>query len=139
MDRTTILERVTSVCATPAFGFRQAVSPFDFDVQPSGFIDAVFRVEVASQAVVGGLSYAEERTDRVTIWVARKQGASPLLAYTQLVTDVTSLYSAVIHDGATGGGDFAVLDGTEMDVTHRDGQEFAVGRMALPINYEVTV
>lgn len=134
--RDAILSRLNSVCSGTPFVFGQAVSPFDFSHQPSGNIDQVSRVTVEGQSVIGGLNFSEERTDLVTVWIARKQAAAPQLAYRLLVIDVTSLTAAVTRDGATGGGDYAVLDGSGMSLEHKDGQEFAVARLSLPINYE---
>lgn len=131
-----IVSRLNSLCAAAPFVFGSSVSPFDFNHQPSGNIDQVSRVTVEGQSVIGGLNFSEERTDLVTIWVARKQTAAPQAAYRLLVVDVTSMTAAVTRDGATGGGDYAVLDGGGVSFEHEDGREFAVARLSLPINYE---
>jgi len=135
-SRDGIVSRVNSLCASVPFVFGLSVSPFDFDHQPTGNIDQVSRVTVEGQSVIGGLNFSEERTDLVTIWIARKQTAAPQSAYHLLLTDVTSLTAAVTRDGATGGGDYAVLDGGGVSFEHEDGREFAVARLSLPINYE---
>lgn len=135
--REEILGRITSLCAGAPFFLGLAQSPFDFDLQPTGRIDQVYRVTVDAGDVIGGMSYSEDQTDTVTIWVARKHLADPQAAYLTLVTDVTSLRSAIVRDGSTGGGDFHVPDGGSVSLAHETGQEFAVARMALPINYEV--
>jgi hypothetical protein len=137
--RADVFARLTSLCAGDPFRLIRAVSPFDFDVQPTGQIDQVFRITAQTQDVIGGFNYTEERTDLFTIWVARKQNAEPHTAYALLIRDVSSLTSAIIHDGCTGGGDFHVPDGGEATIQHDDGQEFAVARLALPINYEAQV
>jgi hypothetical protein len=134
--RGVLLARINSLCADDPFRLVQAVTPFDFDHQPSGRIDQVFRIEAQTQEVSGGTNYSEDRTDLFTVWVARKQNAAPHVAYGLLVTDVTSLTAAIVRDGSTGGGDFHVPDGWAVSFQHTDGHEFAVARLALPINYE---
>jgi len=137
--REEILARVTSLCARPPFAFGISQSPFDFDLQPSGNIDQVCRLTIEAGEVIGGLNYCEDQIDNVTIWIARKLAANPHEAQRVLVADVTSLRSAVIRDGSTGGGDFHVPDGGGLSLDHAAGQEFAVARFTLPINYEVQV
>lgn len=131
--------RIASVCAGAPFDFTQAETPFDFTLQPTSAIDEVFRITTESDLVIGGFNYTEERQDTVTIWLARKQAGAPNTTYDQLVTDVSSLRAAVIRDGATGGGDYSVPDGGGFSVQHTPGQEFAVVRVTLPVNYEALV
>ncbi len=133
--RSDILARVTSLCL--AAGFTQAESPFDFVHQPSGSIDGAFRLTAEQQDVIGGTNFSEEQTDLVTIWLARKQADGFTGTYTQLAADVDTMRASVVRDGAQGGGDFAVLDGGSVSLEHESGQEYAVARLALPINYEV--
>lgn len=141
MLRVTILNRINSLCASAPFNFEQAISPFDFTHQPATNIDRVFRVDIdaKTQHVIGGFNYSEERTETFEIWIARLQSADPQNSYRLLVTDVTSLTSAITRDGATGGGDYAVLDGGGVSFQHDKGQDFAVARLAVPINYELTL
>ena len=140
MLRLTILNRLNSLCATAPFSWTQSVSPFDFTHQPSTNIDEVFRVELEGKTphVVGGFNFSEERTEVFLVWVARLLNADPQAAYRLLTTDVTSLTSAITRDGA-GAGDYAVLDGAGATIDHKKGDEFAVARLALPINYETTL
>lgn len=136
----TIRDRIGSVCAGDPFGLLEAVAPFDFDLQPTGQIDGVFRLTSEEYSVIGGFNYSEERTDRVEIWIARKQAASPNTAYRALLADASSLRAAVIRDGVTGGGDYIVPDaGSGFSVNHDPGREYAVMRLTLPVNYEATV
>lgn len=133
--RPLIRDRIISI-VTP-LGFVLSPTPFDFDTMPTGAIDAGVRVEVASQVTLGGFNFTEERTDAVTVWIARKQAADPEAAYQQLLADVDAVTSEVIHDGAQGGGDYAVLDPIEIALSHEAGQEYALARLTLPVNYEV--
>lgn len=126
--------RITSLCIDA--GFTRAQSPFTFTQQPTGTIDGAVRVTMEPGPVVGGFAMSEERTDVVVIWVARKHAAAPQVAYEQLLTDVSSLTCAVVRDGITDG-DFAVPDGTTAGIEYENGLEFAVARLALPVNYEV--
>jgi hypothetical protein len=130
-------DRATSVCA--GLGFVQAQTPFDFELQPTGAIDGVFRLEVQSGSVIGGFNFSEERTDLITVWVARKQSADPTAAYGLLVTDATSLRAAVIRDGHASGEYFVPAEGAVWDVAHEDGREYAVLELTIPANYEAEV
>lgn len=133
-----IRDRVASLCASGTFEFAEAVTPFDFDLQPTGQIDRVFRLEAQSGSVIGGFNYSEERTDSIEIWLARKQGTDPKTAYRALLTDASSLRAAVIRDGLNG--DYFVPDeGAEFSVQHEKGLEFAVLRFRVPVNFEATV
>jgi hypothetical protein len=133
--REAVFARITTLCADS--GFTRAVSPFDFDNVPTGVIDGCFRVTVEGGPVLGGFSFSEERNDIVSVWVARKHSADPQEAYERLVTDVSSLTRAVVRYGAQTWGEFAVPDGTTSLIEHENGREFAVARVAIPINYEV--
>lgn len=135
--RAAIVSRIASLCAGEPYAFVQAQSPFDFDQMPSGKIDAAFRITVEQQESIGGTSFTEDRTDTVTVWLARKLNSAPTDAYQQLLADVETLQAGIIRDGATGGGDYHVPDGGECQIEHEDGREFAVARLALPVNYEV--
>jgi len=135
----TVRDRIASVCASAPFGFLEAETPFDFTLQPTTQIDQVFRVTCESDFVIGGFNYTEERQDTMEIWVARKQAGAPRVAYDALVTDVSSLRAAIIRDGATGGGDYIVPDGAEFSLQHGEGQEYAVLRVAIPVNYEALI
>ena len=134
-----VRNRIASICASAPFNFLEAETPFDFTLQPTSQIDQVFRVTCESDIVVGGFNYSEERTDRVEIWVARKQAGTPKAAYDALVTDVSSLRAAIIRDGATGGGDYIVPDGAGFSLQHDDGKEYAVLRVTIPVNYEAVL
>ena len=134
-----IRQRVASVCAGAPFDFLQAEDPFSFDLQPTGVIDGVFRLESEGGSVIGGFNYSEERTDPVRIWVARKQAADPETCYVQLQREATSLRAAVIRDGLTSGGDYGVPDGGGSIILREAGKEYAVLRLTIPVNYEATV
>lgn len=135
-----IRDRIASVCAGEPFGFREAVQPFDFSRQPTGQIDEVFRLTVQAGAVIGGFNYSEDHTDHVTIWLARKQTATPVDGYRRLTLDVNSLRAAVTRDGLVYGGDYSVPDeGGAFEIKHDSGQEYAVLELTLPVNYEATL
>lgn len=132
--REALFGRVTSLCLEA--GFTRAVSPFDFDQQPTGTVDGSLRVTVEAQPAIGGFRMSEERNDVFSIWIARKHKATPQEAYEQLLTDVSSLTAGIVRDGAFGGGDYAVPDGTTVAIEHENGREFAVARLSVPLNYE---
>lgn len=132
-----IRDRVSSVVASSPFSFIEARTPFDFDSQPSGEIDQVFRIESEGAVIIGGFNYTEERSDLLTIWLARKHNGDSPAMYRTLVTDVSSLRAAVIRDGLVQSGDYCVPDeGAGFSVAHDAGREFAVLRLTLPVNYE---
>jgi hypothetical protein len=133
-------DRVTSICVADPFGFIPATTPFNFDQQPHGTIDKCFRLTSDIGTVIGGTSYSEQRTDPITIWLARKMNADAPTTYRQLVTDASSLRAAVIRDGVTGGGDYDVPDGgSSGQVQHQKNTEYAVLRLTIPLNYETSV
>lgn len=133
--RAGIVARITSLCVSG--GLVESASPFDFAHQPTGAIDGAFRLLMEQESVVGGTNYTEEQTDLLTLWLARKQSDGLGDAYIQLMADVATLRSQIVRDGARDGGDYAVVDGGGVSFEHTAGQEFAVARVALPVNYEV--
>jgi len=135
-----IRDRIASVCASGPFHFVEAVTPLDFDLNPSQQIDQVFRITSEAGAIIGGFNYSEERTDLVSIWLARKHRADAPAAYRQLITDASSIRAAVIRDGIQNGGDYCVpQDGSGYQVEQLDGREFLVLRLTIPVNFEATV
>lgn len=130
--------RVSSVCASQPFGFAQAKTPFSFDLQPSGEIDEVFRIETEGLQVIGGFNYLEDRTDAVHIWIARKYEADPEATYQRLLRDMNSIRAAVIHDACEFSGEYSIPDeGAGMTLQRESGKAFAVCRLTMPANYEV--
>lgn len=137
MTRAELWGRVTSVCASAPFQFTRAQSPFNFALQPVGQIDGVFRLTSEQEAVIGGFNYSEERTDTLEIWLARLHNGQPQAMYERLLTDITSLTAAIVRDGAQVSGEYAVLDGGAARIEADDATTaYAVGRLALPVNYE---
>src|SRR5262245_30815908 len=105
-----IRDRIASVCASAPFAFVEAATPLDLDRQPTGASDGAFRVTSEAGSVIGGFSFAEERTDLVDVWIARKQAGAPRAVYRQLVTDQSSLRAAIIRDGVATSGEYSVPD-----------------------------
>jgi len=135
----TIRERVSSVMAKQPFGFGVAKTPFDFDLQPAGELDRVVRIEVEGGEVIGGFNYSEERTDLLSIWVARKHAATPELTYQDLIADASSIRAAVIRDAHEDSGEYQVPDdGAGMTLERDPGQSYAVLRVTVPVNYMTT-
>lgn len=134
-----IRDRVTSVCCASPFKFTVAQTPFSFDLQPSGVLDQVFRIESHSEGVLGGFNYSEERNDILQVWVARKYDANPNGAYDKLLIDASSIRAAVIRDGADVSGEYMVPDSGAGFSIQRPGGEYAVLRLSVPVNYETDV
>lgn len=133
-----IRDRVSSICASDPFNFVQAQTPFDFNSQPTGAIDACFRMTSESDNVIGGFNFTEERTDTIEIWLARKQTAVPNESYRQFLTDVSSMRCAVIQDG-TEGDYFVPADSVGFSVKHDADKEYAVLRLSVGVNYEASL
>lgn len=135
-----IRNRITSVCCGTPFWFTPAATPFSFDQQPAAAIDAVFRIESESSAVIGGFNFSEERTDLMRIWVARRQAADPEDTYQRLQADARSLRAAIVRDGCEGGGDYGVPNaGSATQISHDRGTEFAVLRLTVPACYDAAL
>lgn len=134
-----VRHRIASLCASTPFGFVQAKTPFSWDLQPSGEIDEVFRIDTTEAGVIGGFNYSEERTDVITIWVARKHAMDPEATYDRLRCDASSLRAAVIRDGSVTSGEYSVPDdGSGIAISREPRTEFAVLRLDLPVNYELS-
>lgn len=132
-----IAERAASVCASAPFAFTQAQTPFSFELQPTGNLDAVFRIEAADTSVAGGSNFSETRIGQLRVFLARKHNADPQAAYRLLLFDANSLTAAIVRDGVTGGGDYDVPDQGRGGTVQADkGKEFAVLRLTVPVNYE---
>lgn len=135
-----VRDRVRSVCAGDPFNFTASPTPFSFDLAPTGTIDEMFRVEVEGLQVIGGFNYTEDRTDRLDVWVARKYAGNPETAYRRLQVDASSIRAAIIRDGVQVSGEYCVPDGDATFGMQREvGKEYAVLRLALPVNYETTL
>lgn len=138
MTSDTLRDRVSSVCAT--LGYLQAQTPFSFELQPSGQIDGVYRVESRAGTVLGGFNWSEERTDLVSIWIARAHKGTPNEVYRSLSTEVNSVRAAVLRDGIQTSGEYFVPDGDwDWEIQREAGSAFAVLRVQLAANYEATV
>lgn len=132
-----IVDRVRSICASVPFEFIE--TDWDtFDRQPATNIDAVFRIPPPkSGTTIGGFAYAEDRTDVLQIWVARKHNQNFVDVRQTLIRDVHSLTAAIVRDGTSTLGDYSVPDD---DRSHEfgidDGSEYVTLALTLPINYD---
>lgn len=134
-----IVDRLRSVCSKPPFEFTEAVAWHTFDLQPSGNADQVFRVHPpSSQSVQGGFGYAEDRTDTVQIWVARKHNQQYAAVRKTLLRDMHSLTAAVVRDAHVQSGDYGIPDEGRGHTVSPDiaGREYVTLRLTLPINYD---
>lgn len=133
-----IRDRIASVCASAPFAFDAAAEPFDFDRTPSQSVDGSFRLTAEEGSVIGGFNYTEDRTDLVTIWVARKHQSNVDATYRTLLTDASSLRAAIVRDGIQQSGEYIVpQSGSSYQIEQPDGCEFSVLRLILPVNFEV--
>lgn len=138
MTRDELRGRIAAVCTKAPFKYVQAKTPFSFDLQPTGEVDQVFRLELDGMSNIGGFNLTEERTDRVQLWLARKHAGDSEAVYRKLLDDSEALRAAVIRDGAITSGEYTVPDdGAGMSIQREPGKEFAVLRLTMPVNYEV--
>lgn len=140
MDAATILDAVRSLVTGPAFGLVETPTPFDFDRVPAQLDGDSVRVEIAGVAVVGGWAFSEQRTDDVTVWVAKPvDQADPRETTRALHVLSNSLVAAIVREGATVG-DFAVDDGgRRVDVEQPPGAAYQVLRVVVPVDYMTTL
>lgn len=117
-------------------GRHLVTTPFDVKSQPNVVLDGSVRVTTTQRQATGRFGMTEDVVDEFTIWIARTHRADAHAAYLALETEMQSLRAAVIRDGC-GAGDFAVVDGGIASIEHASDAPFSVGRLALPINYEV--
>lgn len=131
-----IVDRVRSLTTT--LGYIETQTPFSFDQQPAGAIDACLRiVERSGQGAIGGFKLSETRQDVLQIWVARKTAGEPTTAKRLLTRDMHSITAAVVTDGAFTSGEYAVLDaGRIHELRAEPGAEYAVLQMTVPVDYE---
>jgi len=95
---------------------------------------------MASGSVLGHFNFSEERTDLLTIWIARKYAGWAEDTYLLLQADAETLRAAVIRDGASVSGEYMVPnDGFDLTIQREPGQSFAVLQLVLPVNYEYTL
>jgi hypothetical protein len=132
-----IVDRVRSICAGAPFSLAEAPAWDSFDLVPSTR-DGVFRIPPpSSQVVRERFSMAEERTESLQIWVARKVNGDHAGIRRTLLRDVHSLTSAVVRDGLLVSGDYVVPDeGRGHSIGAPEGKDYAVLRLTLPVNYE---
>lgn len=133
-----VVDRVRSICVGSPFEFIEANSWSAWDLQPSTSDDRVFRImPPSSQNVLGGFAFAEDRTDSMQIWVARRTAADYTAVRRALLRDMHSLTAAIVRDGAIASGDYNVPDaGRGHAIQEERGLEFTSLRLTLPINYE---
>jgi hypothetical protein len=136
-----VLDRVRSLCCNAPFAFTEAVSTEDFNRQPTGRGDQVFRVKVRGGPAKGQMCYVEERTDSLDLEVIRAVNANYDQARRQLSRDATSLTAAILRDGhITSGGEYSIPDaGRSHEVIGQRGASFLTLRLTVPVCYEISV
>jgi hypothetical protein len=133
-----VRDRISSVCADSPFHWTQSQTPFSFDLQPSGQIDEVFRVELEAGSAIGGFNYTEERIDSIHVWVAKKHAPDISETYRTLLNSASSLRAAVIRDGSAVSETYSIPNaGIVLQIQREAGKEFAVVRQTVPVCYEV--
>lgn len=130
--------RITALVTTDPFAYLATPTPDGTSDVPMDALDGAIQVEIQAGSVQGALGMYETRIDDLVLTVTRLHGGDPQACYDALLTDVTSLTSAVIRDGALNGGDFAVPDaGRGFSISHPPGAAYSRVRLTLPLDYEV--
>jgi hypothetical protein len=132
-----IIDRVRSICVEVPFEYFE-VDRFDsFDTLPTGAFDGAFRVEGMSQLVRGGFNYIEERTDLLTVTVAKAINADAGEIQRELIRASHSLTAAIVRDGAEDSGLYRVSDrGAAKKIAADPKHTYVELRLTLPVNYE---
>lgn len=134
-----IIDRVRSICFDLPFEYRETEQLDDeaFEAHPEGAIDGAFKVEGQSQQVRGQFNYMEERTDLVTVSVARAINSNYDPVRRELTRAAHSLTAAIVRDGVEVSGLYGVVDrGTVRKVTANAALTYLTLRVTLPVNYE---
>lgn len=100
---TDVLNRFSSILADAPFNYVASKEPFGFDLQPQQRLDRTFCLAADDPREIGGhLGYAQSEIVPVTIRLARKVQRDAVAAHRALLTDVSSLQSAIARDGTNG-------------------------------------
>jgi hypothetical protein len=134
-----IIDRVRSICVELPFEYFETDRLDDetFEAHPQGAIDGAFKVEGRSQQARGNFNYMEERTDLLTVQVARAINSDHDGVRREMTRAAHSLTAAIVRDGAEISGLYGVVDkGVIRDVTADKTHTFLMLRVTLPVNYE---
>jgi len=139
MSADEIVDRVRSICVAEPFAYAEAPSWDSFNEVPTTAIDRTFRIPPpSSQRNVGRFSYIEDRTDSMQVWVARKYSGDFDAVRRELLIDVNSLTSAIMHDAYQASGDYSIPDeGRGHAIAAVPKGEYVTLRLTLPLTYEV--
>ena len=100
---TDVLTRLDALVTGAPFHYRAAKEPFGFDLQPNQLLDRTYCILADPPREIGGyIGYAQSEIVPVTIRLARKVQRDAVGTYRRLLTDISSLQSAVAHDGVAG-------------------------------------
>lgn len=134
-----IVDRVRSICVGAPFGWDESarLDRFDFDPAQRMGSGSVFRIETVSQPPRGGTSYAEERTDLVTVTVGRAINGRYDECQRSLLRSAHSLTSAIVRDGHEDSGIYTVADQGQVGrLTADPTAAYLMLPITLPVNYE---
>lgn len=134
-----VVDRIRSLCVGPPFNLVESETWASFDLQPTTNVDGVFRIPpAASQRVIGGLNYFEDRTDSLQVWIARKHNHDYAAVRQTLLRDVHSLTAAIVRDAHEDSGDYTVTDegrGHQIAPDQTDA-EYVTLRLTLGVRYD---
>lgn len=141
MTQDVIIDRVRSLCVERPFEYFEVARLDDeaMEASPNGAIDGAFKVEGQSQQARGQFNYMEERTDLLSVIVA-KAITTDLANQNDVRNAMTrashSLTAAIIRDGVASGLYGVVDKGVVRRVTANAAQTYLTLRVTLPCNYE---
>lgn len=98
-----VVNRISSLVASPPFEFERAKEPFSFDLQPQQRLHRAYCVESGSPRDLGGLiGFQQAEIVPITVRLARLVQRDANAAYLAMLTDVGSLQAAFARDGVLG-------------------------------------
>lgn len=128
----------SSLCQTN--GYLQALDEFSFSHQPSGNLDACFRIHSERTQTIGELNRLSQiEVHRVEIWLARRLGFDPVRIRSEITDALDALEAALIRGDA--GEDFTVIDeevesAVQLPEVEDGPVDYYVGRLAFNVDFD---
>jgi hypothetical protein len=130
-----VLTRIDSIVTASPFDYRAAKEPFGFDLEANQLLDHTYCVKADEPREIGGyIGYGQSEIVPVTIRLARKVQRDAVAAYRAMLTDVSSLQSALTRDGVLGDYNADVERWRVLEPGPKD--DFVIGEIVAITDYE---
>lgn len=130
----TIMARVMDVCTGLTLKLKPTRDAFTHDRQPNAVLtDSVWVEDGGLAQNLEATNGVAVRTDRLTVWIARKLAFDGQTAKETLEETLVALEQAVLADGLSGSY-HARLEGRR--VSRPAGKDFAVGSATFSVDYD---